>query len=292
MSFSELPPEVGELIFREVVWDGFTPNSVETLNNAADCIDHLSERNRQLRGLRPTAKFIDRIVTRLAYKYVHITSQTRAEDLVNATGDFRFPGSLVRHLFLGDKTGRFHPQHAPNFTWVTTESGKEWIEKGTLFKLLTLTPNLQSLHIHLPAIHSQLFSTLMRQGGIAPLTTLETIQCLSLYDDVNNSHCYRPVQKAAGVRDSLSVFPKLRHLIVSESEGMSKLDRFIGSVSAQGSVWYAPNLRSISLEKWCPMGHDFILYNVAMEIPMTELSMRRCVPRRMSLHGIFMRVIG
>jgi hypothetical protein len=283
--FSNLPLEVGELIFNAVVWDGFSPESVDTLNSASECIDRVHERNRQLRALRPTAKFVDSIVNRLAYKYVHITSRERAEALVKGSSDMRVPGSVVRHLFLGDKTGRYNSVHADNYTWVTTESGREWIESGTFNKLLTLMPNLQSLHIHLPAIHSELFSSKTSQGSVAPVKSLEKIQCLSLYDDINNSHCYKTVEKAAGVRDSLSVFPSLRYLIISESEGYRLLDRFIGAVSSDTPIEYAPSLQRLSLEKWCPMGQDLILYNIAMEIPLTELNMLRRVPRRMSLDG-------
>jgi len=286
MGFSDLPPEVTELIFSEVVWDGFKPESLETLNKASECIEQIHKRNHQLRSLRLTAKFVDRIANRLSYKYLHITSRKRAEELINAPEDFRLPGVFVRHLFLGDKSGRFDKQHAPSYTWVTAESGKEWIEEGTFFKLLELTPGLNSLHIHLPAIHSQIFSSSIREGLVAPLKSLEMIQCLSLYDDINNSHCYRPVERTAGVRDSLSVFRRLKFLIVSESEGMlRRLDRLTGCISPEKSIEYAPNLERISLEKWCPMGHDFILYNIAMEVPLSELSISRCVPRRMSLQG-------
>src|SRR5579862_317894 len=286
MALANLPPEVSELIFNEVVWNDLTPESVDTLNNASECIERISERNRQLRSLRFTAKFVDRIVNRLAYKYMHISSRKRAEELLSAADDLRLPGTFVRHLFLGDKTGRFDKEHAPSYTWVTTESGKEWIEKGTFFKILELMPRLHSLHIHLPAIHSQIFSSLMRQGSVAPLKSLEMIECLSLYDDINNSHCYGRVEKASGVRDSLSVFGRLKYLIVSESESViGRLDRLTGHVSPETAIAYAPNLQKISLEKWCPMGQDFILYNIAMEIPLTELNISRCVPRRMSLHG-------
>ena len=100
MSLSTLPLEVGELIFSEVVWDGFCPELIENLNSASDCIDRVHERNRQLRALRPTARLVDCIVNRLAHKYVHITSQTRADELINTADDLRLQGAAVRHLFL------------------------------------------------------------------------------------------------------------------------------------------------------------------------------------------------
>jgi hypothetical protein len=286
MGFSELPPELCDLIFGDVVWDGFQPELLQNLNKTSEMIDQIHERNRQLRSLRTTAKFVDRITNRLSYKYVHITTRKRAEELIGSPPNVRLPGAFVRHLFLGDKRGRFDKQHAPSYTWVTTESASEWIEEGTFFKLLEATPGLQSLHIHLPAIHSRMFSSKLGQGSIAPLRSLETIECLSLYDDINNSHCYRRVETTAGVRDGLSAFRGLKHLIISESEGVTgRLDRLTGCVSLEKSIEYAPNLRTIFLEKWCPMGHDFILYNIAMEIPLTELNISRCVPRRMSLQG-------
>ena len=286
MKLSTLPVEVGELIFSAVVWDDFTPECVESLNEASKCINRVHERNRQLRSLRLTAKFVDCIVNRLAFKYVHITSQRRAAELINAVEDRRIPGAVVRHLFLGDKLGRYHPDNAPNYSWVTAESGKDWIEYGTFYKLLAVMPHLLSLHIHLPGIHSQIFTSVVRHGRIAPLSSLESIRCLSLYDDVNNSACYKPVRTVPGARDSLSVFPNLQYLVVSESEGLTQLDKLTASSSSQQTPqWYAPRLQRIQLEKWCPMESDFILYNLAMEIPLTELRMLRKVPRRMSMDG-------
>src|SRR5205809_896691 len=108
MDLSTLPLEVSELIFGAVVWDEFSPECLETLNNTSACIGRVQERNRQLRCLRTVAKFVDRIVYRWSFKYVHITSQTRADELINGFGDLHFPGDLVRHLFLGDKIGRYH----------------------------------------------------------------------------------------------------------------------------------------------------------------------------------------
>lgn len=288
MRLSSLPPEVCELIFSAVAWDDFSSECVENLNNASACIDCVHDRNRQLRALRPTAKFVDCIVNRLAFKYVHITSKDRADELIDAASPVRIPGTAVRHLFLGDKLGRFHRDNAPNYNWVTTESGKKWIESGTLGKLLSVIPYLVSLHIHLPAIHSQIFTSIVRDGLVAPLTSLRSIRYLSLYDDINNSHCYAPVRSAPGVRDSLSAFPNLQYLIVSESEGVRNLDRLIGlsSSSHVDRKCYVPRLQKIMLEKWCPMEVDFILYNIAMEIPCTDLRMTRRVPRRMSMDGI------
>jgi hypothetical protein len=189
MSLSTLPLEVGELIFSEVVWDGFRPELVENLNSASDCIDHVHERNRQLRALRTTAKLVDCIVNRLAHKYIHITSQTRADELINADGDLRLQGAAVRHLFLGDKSGRYHIDNAPSYKWDTAEWAKLWIESRTFYKLLKLMPNLISLHIHLPGIHSQLFGSSISTGKVAPLNALRSIRYLSLYDDINNSKC-------------------------------------------------------------------------------------------------------
>jgi hypothetical protein len=286
MKLSALPLEVSELIFSAVVWDDFSPKWVETLNKVSECIDRVHERNCQLRSLRLTAKFVDCIVNRLAFKYVHITSQRRAQELINAPEDRGIPGAVVRHLFLGDKLGRYHKDNAPNYSWVTAESGKDWIEFGTFGKLLAMMPHLVSLHIHLPAIHSQMFTSFVRHGIVAPLPSLHSIRYLSLYDDVNNSNCYEPVKSVSGARDSLSVFPNLEYLVVSESEGLTNLDRLTAFSSSQTSPqWYAPRLQKIELEKWCPMERDFILYNLAMEIPLTDLRMLRQVPRRMSMDG-------
>lgn len=286
MSLSTLPLEVSELIFTEVVWDGFTPDCVESLNAASDCIGHVHERNRRLRALRTTAKFVDCIVSRLAYKYVHITSQERAEELISAGHDQQFQGTAVRHLFLGDKSGRFHADNAPDYSWVTSESGRKWIEDGTFGRLLAMMPKLVSLHIHLPAIHSQIFSTFVREDRVAPLTSLRSIQYLSLYDDINNSSCYEPVKSVPGARDALFAFPNLRRLVISESEGFPRLDRLVGSTSSQNCRWYAPRLEKIMLEKWCPLDRDIMLYNLVMDLPLTGLRMLRQVPRRMSIYGI------
>jgi hypothetical protein len=288
MSLSTLPLEVGELIFSEVVWDGFCPELIENLNSASDCIDRVHERNRQLRALRPTARLVDCIVNRLAHKYVHITSQTRADELINTADDLRLQGAAVRHLFLGDKSGRYHIDNAPHYKWDTAEWAKSWIETGTFYNLLKIMPNLISLHIHLPGIHSQIFSSSIGGGKVAPLNALSSIRCLSLYDDINNSKCYESIKKLAPVRTSLSAFPNLQHLIVSESEGVDRLDRLTG-ISASGvsqPYAYAPRLQKILLEKWCPMADDVILYNLAMEIPLSHLEMSRRVPRRMSMQGL------
>lgn len=289
MSLSTLPLEVGELIFSEVVWDGFRPELVENLNSASDCIDRVHERNRQLRALRTTAKLVDCIVNRLAHKYIHITSQTRADELINAAGELRLQGAAVRHLFLGDKSGRYHIDNAPSYKWDTAERAKSWIESGTFSKVLNLMPNLISLHIHLPGIHSQIFASSISAGQVAPLDALKSIRYLSLYDDINNSKCYESIKKLAPVRNSLSAFPNLQHLIVSESEGVDRLDRLIGisTSNASQSYAYAPRLQKILLEKWCPMADDVILYNLAMEIPLSHLEMSRRVPRRMSMQGSF-----
>jgi hypothetical protein len=288
MSLSTLPLEVGELIFSEVVWDGFRPELIENLNTASACIDCVHERNRQLRALRTTAKLVDCIVNRLAHKYIHITSQSRADELINAPQDLRLHGTAVRHLFLGDKTGRYHIDNAPSYKWDTAESAKSWIETGTFYNLLKIMPNLISLHIHLPGIHSQIFmSSISTSGKVAPLNALSSIRYLSLYDDINNSKCYESIKRLAPVRSSLSAFPNLQHLVVSESEGVDKLDRLIGFSASGASQPYlpAPRLRKIFLEKWCPMADDIMLYNLAMEIPLSQLEMSRRVPRRMSMQG-------
>jgi hypothetical protein len=287
MNLATLPLEIAELIFAAVAWDQFGPEWVENLNKASECINDVQERNRRLRELRPTAKFVDHIVNRLAFKYVHITSQARAEELINAEGNLRIPGTVVRHLFLGDKLGRFHKDNAPDYHFVTAESGKAWIQGGTFWRLLKMMPNLLSLHIHLPGIHSQMFSAAVIQCTVAPLESFQSIQCLSLYDDINNSHCYTPVRSVPDARNSLSAFPNLQYLVVSESEGLPRLDRFVALVSPshEMSKWYAPRLRKIMLEKWCPMGKDIILYNLAMEITLTDVRMSRQVPRRMSMDG-------
>jgi hypothetical protein len=195
---------------------------------------------------------------------------------------------VVRHLFLGDKLGRFHNDNAPDYHFVTAESGQAWIQGGTFWKLLEMMPNLLSLHIHLPGIHSQIFSAAVLQCTIAPLTSFRSIQCLSLYDDINNSHCYTPVRSVPDARNSLSAFPNLQYLVVSESEGLLRLDRFVALVSPshEMSKWYAPRLRKIMLEKWCPMERDIILYNLAMEISLTDVRMSRQVPRRMSMDDV------
>lgn len=293
MSLSTLPLEVGELIFSEVVWDGFRPELVENLNSASDCIDRVHERNRQLRALRTTAKLVDCIVNRLAHKYIHITSQTRADELINADDDLRLQGAAVRHLFLGDKSGRYHIDNAPSYKWDTAEWAKLWIESRTFYKLLNLMPNLISLHIHLPGIHSQLFGSSLSTGKVAPLNALRSIRYLSLYDDINNSKCYESIKKLAPVRNSLSAFPNLQHLIVSESEGVDRLDRLIGISTSHVSqpYAYAPRLEKILLEKWCPMADDVMLYNLAMEIPLSHLEMSRRVPRRMSMQGSFLSLL-
>ena len=287
MNLAALPLEIAELIFAAVPWDGFSPEWVENLNKASECICFVHERNRELRALRRTAKFINHIVHRLAFKYVHIASQARAEEWINAEGDLQIPGAAVRYLFLGDKLGRFHNDNAPDYQSVTAESGRAWIQSETFWKLLALMPNLLSLHLHLPGIHSQMFSAAVRDGTVAPLTSLRSIQCLSLYDDINNSHCYTPVRSVPDARSSLSAFPNLQYLVVSESEGLPRLDRFVALVSPSNetSKWYAPRLRKIMLEKWCPMQKDIILYNLAMEITFTDVRMSRLVPRRMSMNG-------
>jgi hypothetical protein len=284
MELSRLPLEVIELIFGNVVWDGFRPELVETLTGATLCIDKVHERNRQLRELRSTARFVDCIVHRLAWKYVHITSRKRAEEFVHAAPDRRMQGAVVRHLFLGDRAGRYENLRAPDFTWVSAESGKEWIEEGTFGKLLAAMPNLISLHVHLPGIHSQIFSSSITQRGTSPYS-LETIRYLSLYDDVNNTPCYQAVQSLAKAQDSLSAFPNLRHLVISESEGFANLDRLIGYSSKGVNQTYAHRLRKITLEKWCPMPIDVHLYNLAIYIPWTHLSILRRVPLRLSLAG-------
>jgi hypothetical protein len=291
MKLSNLPLEVSELIFREVVWDEFQPEVVEDLNSASECIDHLRERNRQLRALRPTAKFVDCIVNRLAYKYVHITSKTRAEEMINAADDRHIQGTAVRHLFLGDKSGRYHLDNGPSYSWVSAEYGKEWIDSGTFGKLLVLMPNVISLHIHLPAIHSQIFQSSVRHGMVAPLSSLNSIRCLSLYDDINNTPCYELIRRLDGVRESLSAFPNLQHLVVSESEGVRSLDKLYGFTSSQVTPkWYAPRLRTILLEKWVPVEKDVILYNFAMDIPLRYLQMSRRVPRRLSMNSISLKL--
>jgi hypothetical protein len=286
MKLSTLPLEVSELIFKEVVWDEFQPELVEDLNSASECINHLHERNRQLRALRPTAKFVDCIVNRLAYKYVHITSKTRADEIIDAAKDRHIQGNAVRHLFLGDKSGRYHVDNGPSYSWVSAEYGKEWIDSGTFGKLLVLMPNVVSLHIHLPAIHSQIFQSSVRHGMVAPLDSLKSIRCLSLYDDINNNPCYELIRKLEGVRESLSAFPNLQHLVISESEGVRSLDKLRGFTASQvSSKWYAPRLRSILLEKWVPVEEDIILYNFAMDIPLRYLRMSRRVPRRLSMNS-------
>lgn len=287
MSLSTLPLEVGELIFSEVVWDGFRPELIENLNTASDCIGHVHERNRQLRALRTTSKLVDCIVNRLAHKYIHITSQTRADELISAADDLRLLGSAVRHLFLGDRSGRFHIDNAPGYKWDTAEWAKPWFESGTFYNLLKLMPNLISLHIHLPGIHSQIFTSSVTGAKIAPPNALSSIRYLSLYDDINNSKCYESVKKLVPVRTRLSAFTNLQHLVVSESEGVDRLDRLIGIAASSVSQPYAhaPRLQKILLEKWCPMADDLILYNLAMEIPLSHLEMSRRVPRRMSMQG-------
>jgi hypothetical protein len=285
MELARLPLEVTELIFSNVVWDDFRPELVETLTRATQCIDRVHDRNRQLRDLRRTARFVDCIVHRLAWKYVHITSRKRAEEFIQAAPDRRVQGAVVRHLFLGDKAGRYEHARAPDYTWVSAESGQEWIQEGTFSKLLEQMPNLISLHVHLPGIHSQLLSSSIIQRNIATPYSLETIRCLSLYDDVNNTPCYQAVTSAVGARASLSAFPRLRHLVISESEGFSNLDRLIGSSSSPVALEYAPQLRQIILETWCPMASDVNLYNMAIFIPWRHLSILRRVPLRMSLAG-------
>jgi hypothetical protein len=286
MELSGLPLEVSELIFSNVVWDGFRPELVETLTSATQCIDWVHERNSQLRELRATARFVDCIVHRLAWKYVHITSRKRAEEFVKHVPDYHVQGNMVRHLFLGDRAGRYELARAPDYTWVSEESGKEWIEEGTLGKLLAVMPNLTSLHVHLPGIHSQIFSSSLKQRQVASPYSLETIRCLSLYDDVNNTPCYEAVASLSSARESLSAFPNLRYLVISESEGFANLDKLVGSSSSQVDVPYAPQLRRITLEKWCPMASDVHLYNLAIYMPWTNLAILRRVPLRMSLAGI------
>ena len=281
-----LPVEVVELIFSAVVWDDFVPECVERLNKASECIARIHERNRTLRALRLIGKFVDPILWRLSFKYVHITSHSRALELLSATGDCRLPGELVRHLFVGDRLGRYHVENAPSYTWVTSESGRYWVEWRILAGLLTLVCQLKSLHIHLPGIHSQIFSSSFIQSGTISSPALQTITCLSLYDDVNNSHCYQPVRFLREARASLSGFVKLQDLIISESEGITTLDRLTAFPSDQQPPKHnLPGMKRIILEKWCPMGHDIILYNLVMEIPLSDLRVLRKVPRRMSMDG-------
>ena len=285
MELSNLPLEVSELIFSNVVWDGFRPELVESLTSATQCIDQLCERNRQLRELRTTARFVDCIVNRLAWKYVHITSQARAKEFIEGAHAYHMQGTVVRHLFLGDQAGRYQPARAPAFTWVSEESGKEWIEDGTFGKLLAAMPNLISLHVHLPGIHSQILSGSIIQREVASPYSLETIRCLSLYDDVNNTPSYEAVQSLISARESLSAFPSLRYLVISESEGFSNLDKLIGWSSSRVALPYAPQLKRITLEIWCPMASDLHLYNLAIYMPWTNLAILRRVPCRMSLAG-------
>jgi len=281
-----LPVEVVELIFGAVVWDDFSPECVESLNKASECIARVHERNQTLRALRVIAKFVDPILWRLSFKYVHITSHSRALELLSATGDRRLPGELVSHLFVGDRLGRYHVENAPSYTWVTSESGRYWVEWRILAGLLTLMSQLKSLHIHLPGIHSQIFSSSFIQSGTISSPALQTITCLSLYDDVNNSHCYQPVRSVPEARASLSGFVKLRDLIISESEGMIQLDRLMAFPSDQQPAKHnLPRMKMIMLEKWCPMGHDIILYNLVVGIPLSDLRVLRKVPRRMSMDG-------
>jgi hypothetical protein len=283
---ASLPVEVCEMIFSLVVWDDFSPERVDTLNKASECIRQLQERNRQLRTLRLTAKFVNGIAYRLSFKYVHVTSRERAEELADSAHEKLLPGLAVRHLFVGDRLGRFHSENAPTYGWMTQESASNWIDFKTLHRLLQEMPYLRSLHIHLPGIHSKIFSSAVQRGLVAPLASLATIQCMSLYDDINNSPRYQPVKNLSEAKSCLSVFPRLRTLIVSESEGLSGLDRFIGTAgSEQSKSAYAPNLETIMLEKWCPMHRDVILYNLAMDTQLTDLMMSRRVPRRMSMDG-------
>jgi hypothetical protein len=283
---ASLPLEVVELILGAAVWDDFTPECIESLNKASDCIAQVHGRNRRLRDLRLLAKFFDSVLWRLSFKYVHITSYARAVELLTTTGDRRFPGELVRHLFLGDQLGRYHDENAPSYTWVTSESAKHWVEGRVLAGLLTMMNQVRTLHIHLPGIHSQVFSASFTQSETMSAPALRTITCLSLYDDLNNSHCYHAVRSLLEARTSLAGFVSLRQLVISESEGMRALDRLTAFPSHhQAPKHNLPKMNKISLEKWCPMGHDVILYNLIIGIPLCDLWMLRKVPRRMSMDG-------
>jgi len=288
MPLSSLPLEIDELIFSLVVWDDFSPETVSTLNSASDCIDRIHQRNRQLAALKRTARFVESVVKRLSYKYLHIASQAQADAVISAVDEGSGHGALVRHLFLGDKLGRYHRDNAPNFTWNTTESAKKWVDAGTLGRLLQVMPGLVSLHIHLPGIHSQLFSSNVLSGREACPPCFASIRCLSLYDDVNNTYCYEPVRSLKQAQSCLSAFVNLEYLIVSESEGLGTLDCLIGSSPLSASDWYGSRLKKVMLEKWLPMGSDIILYNLAMQIPFSDLTMIRKVPRRLSMAGIFL----
>jgi hypothetical protein len=283
---ASLPVEVVELILGAAVWDDITPECIESLNKASECIAQVHERNRRLRDLRLLAKFFDSVLWRLSFKYVHITSYARAVELLTTMGDRRLPGELVRHLFLGDRLGRYHDENAPSYTWVTSESAKHWVEGRVLAGLLTMMNQVQTLHVHLPGIHSQVFSASFIQSETISASALRTITCLSLYDDLNNSHCYHAVRSLLEARTSLAGFVSLRQLVISESEGMLALDRLTAFPSHQQAPKYSlPKMNKISLEKWCPMGHDVILYNLIIGIPLRDLWMLRKVPRRMSMDG-------
>jgi hypothetical protein len=88
----------------------------------------------------------------------------------------------------------------------------------------------------LPGVHSAVLSESVPDELFAPHHALASIRCLSLYDDINNSRHYKPVQTLRHARDSLKAFKKLQSLAISESEGVNNLDRLTVMSSSHRSI--------------------------------------------------------
>jgi len=67
---------------------------------------------------------------------------------------------------------------------------------------------------------------------------------------------------------------------------MIQLDRLTAFPSDQQPAKHnLPRMKRIVLEKWCPLGHDVILYNFVIDVPLSDLRIVRKVPRRISMDG-------